>query len=187
MGKGDKRTKKGKIWRKSYGVSRPRVARNQSVTVLSKEEKEAKLAAAAEKEAKKAAKAAASKKEAAKKEPVKKAAPKKEAPKKEETKPVAAAAPAESAAPAKKKSNKPDDLKKIEGIGPKIAETLTAAGIATFSDLSKAEPSKLSEIIAGVRGNHVTDTWPEQAGLAAADKWEELKVLQDELDGGKRK
>jgi len=176
MGKGDKRTKKGKIWRKSYGVSRPRTARNQAVVVLTKEEKAAKLAAVAAKEAKKAEKAAAPKKEA-KKAPAKKAAPKAEAPKKE----------AAAKAPAKKKSSKGDDLKKIEGIGPKIAETLAAAGIGTYEELSKADPANLSEIIAGVRGNHVTDTWPEQAGLAADDKWDELKVLQDALDGGKRK
>jgi len=78
-------------------------------------------------------------------------------------------------------------LKKIEGIGPKIAETLVAAGIDTYAELANTKPEKISEIIAGVRGNHVTDTWPEQSALAAADKWDELKVLQDELDGGKKK
>lgn len=118
----------------------------------------------------------------------KKAAPKKEA-KKAEPK---AAAPAKEAAPkaeAKKapakKAAKGDDLKKIEGIGPKIAQTLTDAGIATFAELAKTEPAKISEIIAGVRGNHVTDTWPQQAQLAADGKWDELKKWQDELDGGK--
>jgi len=30
----------------------------------------------------------------------------------------------------------------------------------------------------------VTTTWPKQAELAAAGKWEELKAWQDELDGG---
>ncbi|CAL2090043.1 50S ribosomal protein L21 [Tenacibaculum sp. 190524A02b] len=92
---------------------------------------------------------------------------------------------AKKAAP--KASKKGDDLKKIEGIGPKIAETLTAAGISTFAELAKTEPAKISEIIAGVRGNHVTDTWPTQAGLAADGKWDELKVLQDKLDGGVEK
>jgi large subunit ribosomal protein L21 len=102
-----------------------------------------------------------------------------------------AAAPkaATKAAPAKKTATKAagkaDDLKKIEGIGPKIATTLIEAGIATFADLAKADASKVSEIIAGVRGNHVTDTWPAQAQLAADGKWEELKKWQDELDGGK--
>ncbi|TCI85901.1 50S ribosomal protein L21 [Tenacibaculum sp. M341] len=91
------------------------------------------------------------------------------------------------AAPKKSTSKKGDDLKKIEGIGPKIAETLAAAGIATFSELAKTEPAKISEIIANVRGNHVTDTWPKQAELAAEGKWDELKEWQDKLDGGVEK
>lgn len=107
----------------------------------------------------------------------KKAAPKKEA-KKEVAKPAAAK-------PAAKATAKADDLKKIEGIGPKIASTLVEAGISTFAELAKTEPAKISEIISGVRGNHVTDTWPAQAQLAADGKWDELKKWQDELDGGK--
>ncbi|WP_298519632.1 50S ribosomal protein L21 [uncultured Kordia sp.] len=107
----------------------------------------------------------------------KKAAPKKEA-KKEVAKPAAKPA-------AKKATTKADDLKKIEGIGPKIASTLVEAGISTFAELAKTEPAKISEIISGVRGNHVTDTWPAQAQLAADGKWDELKKWQDELDGGK--
>ncbi|MBM1104842.1 50S ribosomal protein L21 [Aurantibacter crassamenti] len=100
------------------------------------------------------------------------------------SKPKAPAAPKKEAAP-KKVATKADDLKKIEGIGPKIASTLVEAGIATFADLAKATPAKISEIIAEVRGNHVTDTWPAQAKLAADGKWDELKKWQDELDGGK--
>ncbi|WP_396597283.1 50S ribosomal protein L21 [Dokdonia sp. R86516] len=113
----------------------------------------------------------------------KKAAPKKEE-KKAEPK---AAAPAKEAAPkaTAKKSSKADDLKKVEGIGPKIASTLVEAGIDTFEKLAKTDAAKISEIIAGVRGNHVTDTWPAQAQMAADGKWDELKKWQDELDGGK--
>ena len=103
---------------------------------------------------------------------------KKAAPKKETKKAEPKAAP-------KKATGKADDLKKIEGIGPKIATTLVEAGIATFSDLAEAKPEAISEIIAGVRGNHVTDTWPAQAQLAADGKWDELQKWQDELDGGK--
>ena len=120
-----------------------------------------------------------------------KAAPKKEAKKAEPKVEAKAAAPkpeAKKAAPkaaAKKATGKADDLKKIEGIGPKIASTLVEAGIATFADLAKADSAKISEIIAGVRGNHVTDTWPAQAQMAADGKWDELKKWQDELDGGK--
>ncbi|MFC4635501.1 50S ribosomal protein L21 [Dokdonia ponticola] len=120
------------------------------------------------------AKKAAPKKEAKKAEPKVAAAVKEEAPKAEAKK-----------APAKKAAAKGDDLKKIEGIGPKIAQTLTDAGIATFAELAKTDAAKISEIIADVRGNHVTDTWPAQAQLAADGKWDELKKWQDELDGGK--
>lgn len=109
--------------------------------------------------------------------PKKEAAPKAVAPKKEAT-------PKKAAAPKATKA-KADDLKKVEGIGPKIAQTLNDAGISTFAELAKAKPAKISEIIADVRGNHVTDTWPAQAKLAAEGKWDELKKWQDELDGGK--
>lgn len=108
-----------------------------------------------------------------------KVAPVKEA--KAETKEVA------PKAATKKTAVKADDLKKIEGIGPKIAETLIAAGIATYADLAKAKPAKIEEIIADVRGSHVPDTWPKQAKLAADGKWDELKELQDKLDGGVEK
>ncbi len=87
----------------------------------------------------------------------------------------------------KSTTKKGDDLKKIEGIGPKIAETLAEAGISTFAELAKTDAAKIAEIIADVRGNHVTDTWPKQAKLAADGKWDELKELQDKLDGGVEK
>ena len=108
---------------------------------------------------------------------------------KAEPKPKAEAKPAakkeEAAKPAAKKATATaDDLKKVEGIGPKIAETLNAAGIITFAQLAKTDAAKISEIIADVRGNHVTDTWPAQAKLAAEGKWDELKKWQDELNGG---
>ncbi|MRX62907.1 50S ribosomal protein L21 [Maribacter luteus] len=115
-------------------------------------------------------------KKSAKAEPKAKAAPKKAA--------VKAEAP-KKAAPKKAATKKADDLKKVEGIGPKIAETLVNAGISTFAELAKSTPEKIAEIISDVRGNHVTDTWPAQAKLAAEGKWDELKKWQDELDGGK--
>ncbi len=80
-----------------------------------------------------------------------------------------------------------DDLKKIEGIGPKIAEILNSNGILTFSDLAKTEVEKIKEMLktAGSRyASHNPGTWPEQAKLAAEGKWDELKKWQDELDGG---
>jgi predicted flap endonuclease-1-like 5' DNA nuclease len=103
----------------------------------------------------------------------------------------AAPAPkAEKAAPAPKAKadTGADDLKKIEGVGPKIAELLIAAGIATFDALSKAKADKIKAILtaAGSRYTmHDPTTWPKQAKLAAAGKWDELKKWQAELNGGK--
>lgn len=80
----------------------------------------------------------------------------------------------------------PDDLKRIEGIGPKTASALQAAGITTFAQLAASGRERLRAILkeAGVRANPTT--WPEQAELAATGKWDALKVLQAELKGGRR-
>jgi predicted flap endonuclease-1-like 5' DNA nuclease len=82
----------------------------------------------------------------------------------------------------------PDDLKVIEGIGPKISSLLQAAGITTFAQLAATDVSRLKEIIAQAGLSALADptTWPEQASLAAAGKWDELKALQDTLKGGRR-
>jgi len=101
-------------------------------------------------------------------------------------------APAKKATPKKKKAKAPsqEDLKKIEGIGPKIAGLLNAAGIQTFSDLAEADVKVLKDILADAGSRykmHDPTTWTEQAALAAAEKWDELKQLQIELKGGKRK
>ena len=88
----------------------------------------------------------------------------------------------------KKVSEISDDLTKIEGIGPKIAELLNAAGIITFADLSSSKVWDLREILknGGSRFSmHDPKTWKKQATLAKNGKRDELKKLQDELDGGK--
>ncbi|HXJ98799.1 MAG TPA: 50S ribosomal protein L21 [Gelidibacter sp.] len=95
-------------------------------------------------------------------------------------------AKAEKAAP-KKSAVKADDLTKIEGAGPKAAEALVAAGIDTFAKVAATSAEALKTILtdASSRLAHIaTDTWPEQAQLAADGKWDELKVLQEKLDGG---
>ncbi len=83
---------------------------------------------------------------------------------------------------------KPDDLKVIEGIGPKISSLLQAAGIMTFAQLAATDVSRLKEIIAEAGLSALADptTWPDQASLAAAGKWDELEALQDALKGGRR-
>ena len=81
----------------------------------------------------------------------------------------------------------PDDLKRIEGVGPKISGVLQGAGITTFRQLAAADVGQLRQILreAGVRAANPT-TWPEQAGLAAAGQWDGLVALQAMLKGGRR-
>ncbi len=83
---------------------------------------------------------------------------------------------------------KQDDLKLVEGIGPKIEGLLNAAGIHTWAELAAAPVDRLKKVLedAGERYRlAVPDTWPRQAKLASEGKWDELKELQDRLKGGK--
>lgn len=91
-----------------------------------------------------------------------KAAPKKEkeAPKKEE------APKAETAATQ-------DDLKKINGVGPKFEEALNEHGIHTYQqlvDLSSEEIEKLGEDVDGITAEMVQDDWIPQAKELIAEK-----------------
>ncbi len=109
---------------------------------------------------------------------------------KETVAPVAKAKPAAAtvAPSAPKAAAKPDNLTKVEGIGPKIAELLHAEGIITFADLAATSTDKLQSILtsAGPRFTaHNPGTWPAQADLAAKGEWDKLKEWQDQLDGGK--
>jgi predicted flap endonuclease-1-like 5' DNA nuclease len=82
----------------------------------------------------------------------------------------------------------PDDLTRIEGIGPKISSLLQAAGIITFAQLAEIDVGRLEEILteADLSGLADPSTWPEQAWLAASEQWDELETLQEELKGGRR-
>ncbi len=85
---------------------------------------------------------------------------------------------------------KPDNLRKIEGIGPKVAQLLNEAGILTSEQLAQTESDRLRTILeeaGGVFKAMDPASWPEQAGLAAKGDWEALKILQDQLDGGRYK
>lgn len=86
------------------------------------------------------------------------------------------------------KPQRKDDLKIVEGIGPKIEGLLFEAGIFTFDQLSITEVSKIKKILdkAGSRYQmHDPTTWPDQAALARDDKWDELKKWQAELHKGR--
>ena len=83
---------------------------------------------------------------------------------------------------------KQDDLKIVEGIGPKIAELYHNAGIKTWKQLSETPTSKSEEILnaAGKRYKiHNPSTWAKQAEMCYLGQWSELKAWQDTLKGGK--
>lgn len=85
-------------------------------------------------------------------------------------------------------STNPEDLKVVEGIGPKIEQLFKAEGIKTWADLAATSTARMQEILdaAGERYRLADPgTWAEQAGLAAAGKWEQLSTLQSQLRGGK--
>ena len=82
-----------------------------------------------------------------------------------------------------------DDLKVVEGIGPKIEELCHAAGIRTWRQLAAAPVAKLREILHAAGPNfqiHDPETWPKQAELLADGRWAEFKTLTDELIAGRK-
>jgi large subunit ribosomal protein L27 len=106
----------------------------------------------------------------------------------EEATEEAPAAEKKAAAPKKDKGPKLDDLKIIEGIGPKIETLLKEGGINTWAELAEAPVERIKEILdaAGPRYQiHDPSSWPAQSKFAAEGKWEELKEYQDLLIGGR--
>ena len=82
-----------------------------------------------------------------------------------------------------------DDLKIIEGIGPKIEEILHAAGIDSFATLATKTAEEIREILLAQGSRykmHDPETWAEQAQLAADGKMDELETLKKELNAGKK-
>lgn len=79
-----------------------------------------------------------------------------------------------------------DDIKIIEGIGPKTEAVFWAAGIFTFQQIADTPAERLNQILdaAGLRLGDPT-SWPEQARLAAEGDWEGLEQLQQRLKGGR--
>jgi len=81
---------------------------------------------------------------------------------------------------------KPDDLKKIEGIGPKVASILNENNITTFAQLANTPVEQLEQILNAAKLQMMNPgSWPRQAQLAAEGKWEALQELQDNLKGGR--
>jgi predicted flap endonuclease-1-like 5' DNA nuclease len=81
-----------------------------------------------------------------------------------------------------------DDLKKVEGIGPKIEELCNGIGIYTWAQLADTSVETLQKMLDDAGPAYrISDpgTWPKQAKLAAEGKWDELEKYQEFLDGGK--
>ncbi len=72
---------------------------------------------------------------------------------------------AEKAATAKTPVSAGDDLKRISGIGPKLANVLTGHGVVTFAQLADMDDTALAALDAelGLEGRILRDDWAGQA------------------------
>ncbi len=84
-------------------------------------------------------------------------------------------------------SGQPDDLTKIEGIGPKMSAALKSAGISTFAVLAESSEAELRTAIeaAGMRFSPSLVTWARQATLAVNGEWDALEEFQKNLVSGR--
>lgn len=81
-----------------------------------------------------------------------------------------------------------DDLKKLEGIGPRIEQLLNNVGLQNYAQLAAMTPDAIKPILeaAGTQFSmHDPKSWPYQAELAAKGEWERLKEYQSLLISGK--
>lgn len=86
------------------------------------------------------------------------------------------------------KKIKEDDLKVVEGIGPKISGMFIDAGIKTWKALSESTVAECQKVLDGGGDRykiHDPASWPMQAKMAYEGKWKELSKWQDEHDHGK--
>jgi len=81
-----------------------------------------------------------------------------------------------------------DDLKIVEGVGPKVATALKAGGIKNLQDLAASTPEAITAILEKAKGNFnlaVPDSWPQQAAFAVNGDLDGLKALQAALIAGR--
>lgn len=82
----------------------------------------------------------------------------------------------------------PNDLKVIEGIGPKIEQLLKSNGIYSWSDLANSPLDRIQSILdsAGEAYRiHDPSTWSKQAALAAKGDWDDFRAYTDFLIAGR--
>ena len=99
---------------------------------------------------------------------------------------VSSSAPEAPVVPVAEQS-KADDLVIIEGIGPKRAAALVAAGITTFAELARTDKARLEEIMtgAGMSLEPGIETWPMQADLLAKGDTAGFNALTVRLVAGR--
>jgi len=94
--------------------------------------------------------------------------------------PVAGAEAATAEAAPKPTAGRADDLTRIEGIGPKTAQALSAAGITTYEQVAST-PAEALQAAAHEHGSRVVtaDGWPEQArALLGEGAQDDLTVVE---------
>lgn len=77
-----------------------------------------------------------------------------------------------------------DDLTKLSGIGPKLAEAMNNAGIKHYTQLAELSVETVAERLAssGIRYSKASaESWAKQANLASEQDWDGLKVYQATL------
>lgn len=80
----------------------------------------------------------------------------------------------------------PDDLKIVEGIGPKVQSVLNSIGIYTFKQLAEADLTAVRKALETAGYRYMDPrSWPDQAALAADERWDELKLMQENLKAGR--
>lgn len=73
----------------------------------------------------------------------------------------------------------------VEGIGPKIAAALEAAGINSIYKLAAVSEEELRNLLRDAGLSADPTTWPKQAQLAASGDLAALKAYQERLVGGR--
>ncbi|MCC6613931.1 MAG: hypothetical protein IT320_10665 [Anaerolineae bacterium] len=98
-----------------------------------------------------------------------------------------AAEPAPAAKPKRAKASGKDDLKRVEGIGPKMEKALRTAGIETFARLAEATEDELRAAIEaqGMRFAPSMPTWAKQAAFLAAGDETGFEAYKDHLVAGR--
>ncbi|MDT8760085.1 hypothetical protein MZO42_15400 [Sphingomonas psychrotolerans] len=90
--------------------------------------------------------------------------------------PIAAAAPLDAAPASLAVSDPapapatPDQLTRMKGVGPKVAERLNALGITSFAQLAALSPAEVEALdarLGNFQGRIHRDRWVEQAGFLA--------------------